>query len=197
MGRCRERGTVRNSRVVTLFETKVWRERRSFRVRFASDAISAVRHLVPLQSRARRGCFREPRFWSCAGHSSQHRNRPQSHQSHVQRRTALTPAKGGRVRAQGEGRRLPPSRSGFRPQWCCPPSRECSLMALHSATMHGEQSRDTGKHGDEGMTVSAHSCRMVGALSDGDMHACMAPSLTLRSSLQRPYSCTRRTEKQG
>ena len=60
-----------------------------------------------------------------------------------------------------------------------------------AATTHGKQSRDTGTHGSEGMTVSAHSCRMVGALSGKHMHACMA----LRPSLQRRYSCTRRRNK--
>ena len=77
-------------------------------------------------------------------------NRAKSHQSTVQRRTTLTPAAASRVlrrtatphharatmnhrgsvraprsshidiRAQGGGRKLPPSRSGFGPQ-CCPP----------------------------------------------------------------------------
>ena len=70
----------------------------SFRARFASVVISAGRHTIPLQSRARLGCFREPRFWSLAGHPSRNRNRAQSHQPHVQWWTALTPAKGGRVR---------------------------------------------------------------------------------------------------
>ena len=150
MGRCRGRGPVRNSRFCRRFESKVWRERCSFRARFASVVISAGRHTIPLQSRARRGCFLGPRFWSLAGHTSQHRNRAQSHRSTVQRQTALTPAKGGRVlretaashRAQatlshrnsvrapqcidirpqgGEEGSFPPSRSGFRPQWCCPP----------------------------------------------------------------------------
>ena len=97
MGRCRGRGPVRNSRFCRRFESKVWRERCSFRARFASVVISAGRHTIPLQSRARRGCFLGPRFWSLAGHTSQHRNRAQSHRSTVQRQTALTPAKGGRV----------------------------------------------------------------------------------------------------
>ena len=155
MGRSRGRGPVRNSRFFVCFKSKVWRERCSSPARSASVAKQFRGVVVPLQSRARRGCFREPRFWSLAGHPSQNRNRAQSHQSHVQRWSALTPAKGGRVRrrvrretatshraqatlshrnsvrappssridirAHGGGRRFPPSRSGFGPQWCCPP----------------------------------------------------------------------------
>ena len=49
----------------------------------------AGRHTFQLRSH-----FRGPRFWSCAGHSSQHRNRVKSQQSTVQRRTAQTSAKG-------------------------------------------------------------------------------------------------------
>ena len=67
-----------------------------------------------------------------------------------------------------------------------------------AATTHGEQSRDTaGAHGSEGMTVSAHSCRMAGALSGVHMHACMAPILTLPPLLQHRYrySCTRKRNK--
>ena len=73
MGRCRERGTVRNSRFSACFDSKVWRQRRSFRARSASVA-KPFRGVVPLlQSRTQRRCFREPRFWSLAGHPSQNR----------------------------------------------------------------------------------------------------------------------------
>ena len=168
------------------------------------------------------GRFREPRFWSLAGHSSQNRNGAQSHRSHVQRWTALTPATASRVlrktaashRAQvtlshRNSVREPPC-IDIRPQGVrgkkvrsLPPDQAlCHSGAAHhqssgvqsdgaAATTHGKQSRDTGTHGSEGMTVSAHSCRMVGALSGKHMHACMA----LRPSLQRRYSCTRRRNK--
>ena len=152
MGRSRGRGTVRNSRFCGRFESKVWRQRCSSPARFVSAAKPFRGVVALLRSRAVSRCFREPRFWSLAGPP---RNRAQSHQSHVQRWSALTPAKGGRVRrrvrretatshraqatlshrnsvrappssridirAHGGGRRFPPSRSGFGPQWCCPP----------------------------------------------------------------------------
>ena len=94
------RGTVRNSRFCGRFESKVWRERCSIPGRFASVAKPFWGLVALLQSRARRGCFREPRFWSLAGHPSQNRNRAQSHRSHVQRWTTLTPAKGGCLRCE-------------------------------------------------------------------------------------------------
>ena len=79
MSRSRRRGLVRNSHLRRRFDSKVWRQRCSFRARFASVAMSAGRHTIPLRIRARRGCFRGPQFWSLAGHTSQHRNRAQSH----------------------------------------------------------------------------------------------------------------------
>ena len=97
MGRSRGQGTVRNSRFCACLKSKVWRERCSSPARSASSANISCPSNIPLRSRARRSCFREPRFWSLAGHPSLNRNRAQSHRSHAQRWTALTPAKGGRV----------------------------------------------------------------------------------------------------
>ena len=94
MGRSRGRGTVRNSRFCGRFESKVWRQRCSSPARFVSAAKPFRGVVALLRSRAVSRCFREPRFWSLAGPP---RNRAQSHQSHVQRWSALTPAKGGRV----------------------------------------------------------------------------------------------------
>ena len=214
MGGFRGRGTVRNSRFSGRFRSKVWRGRCSSPARSASAANISCPSTIPLQSLGRSGRFREPRFWSLAGHPSQNRNRAQSHRSHVQRWTTLTPAKGGRVRcetatsrrAQATLRatvhRYSPPRRGKKVRSLPPDQASGHSGAAHhqssgvqsdgaAATTHGKQSRDTGTHGSEGMTVSAHSCRMVGALSGKHMHACMA----LRPSLQRRYSCTRRRNK--
>ena len=180
MGRSRGRGTVRNSRFCACFGSKVWRERCSFPARFASAANISCPTVVLLRSRARRGCFREPRFWSLAGHPSQNRNRAQSHRSHVQRWTTLTPAKGGRVRcetttsrrAQATLRatvhRYSPPRRGKKVRSLPPDQASGHSGAAHhqssgvqsdgaAVATHGEQSRDTCTHGNEGMTVSAHS----------------------------------------
>ena len=63
-----------------------------------------------------------------------------------------------------------------------------------AATTHGKQSRDTGKHGSEGMTANA----WWGHCQAGTcMHACMAPSPTPRPSEQRRYSRTLRFSLAG
>ena len=150
---------------------------------------------------------------SLAGHSSQDKNLAQSHQSTVQRHTALTPAKWGSVRREtatphrahatlshrNSARTLRYSRTRRGKKVPSLPIRrlqgtvvlptinhqECSLMALQPPLMHGKQSRDTGTHGSEGL----NDCQRAlmphgGALSGGHMHACMAPSQKLRPSVQ-------------
>ena len=67
-----------------------------------------------------------------------------------------------------------------------------------AATTHGEQSRDTGTHGSEGMTVSVHSCSMLGG--GGTVrraHACMYGSQPDTASIGAASIFARLQQKQG